>query len=107
MVKYKVSDRFAALAEKNRLCMVELLMKKGPLPMSAFMRPLSISLPAVSKHAHVLAKAGLIRQEKMGRENMCALNPEAFQDTLEWFLSHQQFWNRSLDRLEQYITNVT
>ncbi len=106
MVKYQVTDTFIALADKNRLAIVEILAKQGPLPLSVFASRLRISLPAVTKHTRTLARAGIIQQKKIGRTNMSSLNKDAFKEASEWFLSQQQFWITSFDRLDKHITKV-
>lgn len=103
MVKYQVAEQFAALSDENRLRMLEVLAVRGPLPLSSFTHTVRISLPAVSKHARILARAGFITQEKRGRETVCSLDRRAWNEMIEWFLSHHQFWNASFDRLEKLI----
>ncbi len=62
-----------------------------------------MSLAAISKHIAILARAGLVRQEKRGRIKWCGLNPDALKDASIWIEGFGQFEGIDLDGLEALI----
>lgn len=75
--------QFAALGDPIRCRIVELL-ALGPMPVHALAERFPVSRPAVSRHLRVLREAGIVREEKTGRENLYALRREQLSPTLEW-----------------------
>jgi DNA-binding transcriptional ArsR family regulator len=63
---------FAALGDTTRCRLVEMLREK-PLPVHVLTAAFSISRPAISRHLRVLKDAGLVIEEKQGRENLYKL----------------------------------
>jgi DNA-binding transcriptional ArsR family regulator len=61
----ELSKRLKALADDNRLRIIEILMKSD-LCVGALARTLGISKPSVSQHLKLLREAGLVRGEKRG-----------------------------------------
>jgi ArsR family transcriptional regulator, arsenate/arsenite/antimonite-responsive transcriptional repressor len=69
---------FAALADRNRVRMVNLLAAAGrPLCVCEFVEPLGISQPTVSHHLKKLTRAGLLDRERRGTWVYYALNRDA------------------------------
>lgn len=102
-MKQRTSDVFAALGSPVRLQMAETLMREGPMAISALGEPHAMSLTGAKKHVSVLEAAGLVSCRKMGRENICAINPGALQAAADWFERHEKFWTSSFDRLEKLL----
>src|ERR671922_357282 len=98
-----VDRLFHALADPNRLAMVERL-SRGPASVSELARPLTISLPAVVQHLQVLEDSGLVRSEKVGRVRTCRIEGAALQPAERWMAERRRFWERGLDRLGDYLT---
>lgn len=65
--------------------------------------PFDMSLAAVSKHIQILARAGLITQNKSGREKWCKLELDALKPAAFWIESYGQFIDDSFELLEQII----
>ena len=63
--------QFAALGDETRCRMLELLHER-PRPVHELAGEFDISRPAISRHLRVLKEAGLVREEKRGRENVYA-----------------------------------
>ena len=63
--------QFAALGDLTRCRMLELL-RERPRPVHELAGAFDISRPAISRHLRVLKEAGLVREEKHGRENVYA-----------------------------------
>ena len=66
-----------------------------------------MSLPAVTKHLQVLEKAGLLTKTRDAQRRLCALNPEGFNDAIEFLEQYKAMWEESLDRLGDYLQSVT
>jgi DNA-binding transcriptional ArsR family regulator len=99
----RTSDIFAALGSPVRLKMAEALMQQGPMAITELGRPHGMSLTGVKKHVSVLEGAGLVSCRKVGRENICAIDPKALQAAAGWFERHEKFWTTSFDRLEKLL----
>lgn len=102
-MKQKTSDVFAALGSPVRLQMAEALMREGPMAITALGEPHGMSLTGAKKHVSVLEAAGLVSCRKVGRENICAINPKALQSAADWFERHEKFWTSSFNRLEKLL----
>jgi DNA-binding transcriptional ArsR family regulator len=80
-----VLDRtFAALADPTRRAILERLSAADRITVSALATPFAMSLPAVLKHVGVLAEAGLVTREKIGRVVYCRIEPAPLRDMLGW-----------------------
>jgi DNA-binding transcriptional ArsR family regulator len=93
---------FHALGDPTRRLMVDAL-SRGPASVSELARPLSISLPAVVQHLHVLEASGLVRSEKAGRVRTCRVDPAAMRTAEDWIAARRADWERRLDRLGEYL----
>jgi DNA-binding transcriptional ArsR family regulator len=103
-----LSRTFAALADPTRRAMLARL-SKGQANVSDLARPFlkEMSLPAVTKHLKVLEKAHLITKTRRAQWRPCQLNADALKDAADWMEQYRQFWEESLDRLEEYLKTVT
>ena len=103
-----LSQTFAALADPTRRAMLARL-AKGEANVSDLGRPFrkEMSLPAITKHIQVLEKAGFIRKGRDAQRRPCTLREEAFKDVADWVEQYRQYWEESLDRLDDYLKTVT
>lgn len=93
---------FQALADPTRRAIVERLVR-GPAAVKALAEPLTMSLPAVMQHLHVLEAAGVIVTEKVGRVRSCRLEPAALRDAELWLGRQRTESERQLDRYDDYL----
>jgi DNA-binding transcriptional ArsR family regulator len=93
---------FQALADPTRRVMLERL-SRGPASVTALAKPLTISLPAVLQHLHVLEASGVVRSEKVGRVRTCRIEPAALRTVERWVAGRRATWERRLDRLGDYL----
>ncbi len=100
-----LSRTFAALADPTRRRILEQL-AHGDCCVTALARPHRMSLPAVSKHLRVLEKAGLIRRKRRGRVHQLKLDAMPMQNAQQWIEEYRQFWERSFDRLDEYLKQL-
>jgi DNA-binding transcriptional ArsR family regulator len=81
-------SQFAALADETRCRMLELLRERAR-PVHELAAEFEISRPAISRHLRVLKDAGLVREEKRGRENLYALETAQLMVADRWLA---RFW---------------
>jgi len=91
---------FAALGDSTRFAIVERLLNEGELSAGALLEGVTISPPAVSRHLKVLREAGVIAQRIDRQRRLYSVRPEAVEAISAWTISHREFWEASLKRLE-------
>ena len=96
---------FGALSDPTRRKIIDRLMYQGETTLSDIAYPFDMSLPAVSKHIKVLEDAGIVKRRRVGRSQLCSVNPKKLQQGVTWLLQYQHFWNTSFDRLEKHLKN--
>ena len=74
---------FVALADATR-CRIITILRDGPQPVHALVACFEISRPAISRHLRVLKAAGLISEDKRGRENLYRLHAKALAPAHDW-----------------------
>ncbi|MBZ4397185.1 metalloregulator ArsR/SmtB family transcription factor [Myxococcus sp. MISCRS1] len=100
-----LSATFAALADPTRRAILARL-SKGETSVTELAQPFDMSLPAVTKHLKVLERAGLITRSREAQWRPCRLAPEPLKDATDWLEDYREFWEASLDRLEDYLADV-
>ena len=68
--------------------------------------PFNISLPAISKHLKVLARAGLIERTREAQVRPCQLKAEPLKAAADWVDAYRQHWEASFDRLDDYLKEL-
>ncbi len=74
---HRCAPIFAALGDPHRQAIVLLLAEHGALNVTRITDALPLSRPAVSHHLKVLLQTGIVRRERVTRENFYALQLEA------------------------------
>jgi DNA-binding transcriptional ArsR family regulator len=95
---------FIALAEPNRLKIVELL-REQPRSVNEVALLLQIRQPQASKHLHTLADAGLVTMQPVAQQRIYSLKPEPFLRLEDWVNSFHAYWGQRLDNLENYLNS--
>src|SRR6476661_10165922 len=70
-----LANVFAALGDPTRLKLVAVLCAGGAFSIAQLTANTDISRQGVTKHLHVLAEAGVVRDVKVGRERLWQLDP--------------------------------
>lgn len=91
-----------AIADPTRRKILSLL-TAGALTVNAIATQFDISRPAVSKHLKALSEASLINIADNGRERLCTLNEEGFDEIRDWLTFFDKFWNKKLKNLENLL----
>lgn len=63
-----------------------------------------MSRPAVSQHLRILLDAGLVTEQRHGRERHYQLVPERLGAVRDWIAQYEQFWDDRLQRLQKHLT---
>ena len=93
---------FSALSHPTRRAILERL-GQGEVSVTELARPFQISLPAISKHLHVLETAGLLYREREGRFHRLRLNPTPLISTAAWIEEYRPLWEAQLDAVSAYL----
>jgi DNA-binding transcriptional ArsR family regulator len=86
----KCAPIFAALGDEMRLRLIAVLCVSGAM---------SITQQAVTKHLHVLAVAGLVRDVKIGRERLWEFEPTQLDAARRSLEVIAQQWDHALAKL--------
>lgn len=96
-------DAFAALGDPTRFAIVDRLLAEGEKSAGDICRQVSVSAPAVSRHLKVLCDAGVLVRRADRQRRLYSANPVAMQSIHRWAISHREYWEGSLDRLQRAI----
>jgi DNA-binding transcriptional ArsR family regulator len=98
-------ETFAALAEPNRLRIVELL-RSGPRPVAEICAGLPLPQPQVSKHLRVLRNAGLVDVRPRAQQRIYELRAAPLRELGEWLDRFRQLWAERYDRLDAVLAEM-
>jgi DNA-binding transcriptional ArsR family regulator len=93
---------FGALAEPNRLDIVELL-RDGPLTVGEITDHLKLNQPQASKHLRVLSAAGLVEVHPIANRRIYQLRPQSLKEMDTWLETFRRVWDDRLDSLDEYL----
>ena len=96
-------DVFTAISHRARRRMLDLL-NEAERPVSDIAAHFEMSLPAVSQHLRVLLDAGLLTEQRHGRERRYRLVPEQLGPVRDWLAHYERFWDDHLQRLQKHLT---
>jgi DNA-binding transcriptional ArsR family regulator len=100
-----VIETLVALAEPNRLRIVELL-RMGSCPVGEIGDRLHLHQPQVSKHLRVLRDAGFVDVEVRGPQRVYALRPEPLRELSDWLESFRAILDARFDRLDVHLERM-
>ncbi|MEO1374659.1 MAG: metalloregulator ArsR/SmtB family transcription factor [Cyanobacteria bacterium J06635_10] len=96
------ADVFQVIADPTRRAILDLL-RTGEQPVKQLAEPFAMSLPAISQHLQILCEAGLVEMRKSGRQRLYKLKPEPLKQVSNWVANYEQFWQKKLDALRDYL----
>src|SRR5919201_6915357 len=98
----QLSRTFAALADPTRRSILTRL-AEGEATVNELAQPFSLTLPAISRHLKVLERAGLIVRSREAQWRPSRLQPEPFDEAVEWLQSRKRTWDARMDRLDAHL----
>ncbi|HLZ48786.1 MAG TPA: metalloregulator ArsR/SmtB family transcription factor [Candidatus Limnocylindria bacterium] len=96
---------FSALAEPNRLQIVELL-RHRPLAVGQIAERLRLRQPQASKHLRVLAEAGLVEVRPLAQQRIYALRAEPLKELDDWLKRYRRLWDERFEQLDDVIRDL-
>jgi DNA-binding transcriptional ArsR family regulator len=99
----KAASLFAALGDETRLTLVSRLGTIGPMSTARLTEGGQISRQAVTKHLEVLAGAGLVRDERQGRERLWVVEAERLTEARRYLDTISSQWDGALARLRALV----
>ncbi|MFI6482123.1 ArsR/SmtB family transcription factor [Nonomuraea sp. NPDC050663] len=114
MVTQSAQDQdrlFAALANATRREVLRLLRDQGPQPVQALADHFDMRRPSLSEHLKVLREAGLVSEERQGRQRVYRLEAAPLAEVQDWLHPYERFWREKLrglgDLLDRMPDNET
>lgn len=98
-------DIFQGIADPTRRAILALLALQAMTP-GAIAENFDSSRQTISKHIQILTECQLVRQEQRGREIYYHFNPRKMKEVSDWVSQYQQFWEKKLDSLENYLAKI-
>lgn len=96
---------FSALAEPNRLQIVELL-RQRPLPVGRIAERLQMRQPQVSKHLRVLSAAGLVQVRPVAQQRIYGLRAEGLKGLDDWLAGYRRLWGERFEQLDDVLWDL-
>jgi DNA-binding transcriptional ArsR family regulator len=97
-------DVFAAISHPARRHMLDLL-ADADHSVNALAGHFEMSRPAVSQHLRILLDAGLVTEQRYGRERRYHFAPERLAEVRTWIARYERFWDDRLLRLQKLLAN--
>lgn len=94
---------FAALGDGTRLSLLMTLSDGRTRSIASLSAQTRLTRQAVTKHLHVLEKAGLVSSDRVGRESLYAYRPGAVADARSYLDAVSAQWDDALSRLRSFV----
>ena len=96
-------DAFGAISHPTRRRILDLL-RKADCSVNVIAGHFPMSRPAVSQHLRILHDAGLVTEQRYGRERRYHLVPERLGPVRDWIGAYESFWDDRLERLQKTLS---
>ncbi len=94
---------FRALGDHTRWRLVERMARRQPLSITQLVAGTDITRQAVTKHLHVLARAGVACSSRRGREQLWSLDQKQLDQAREYLDRVSRQWDDALARLKSFV----
>lgn len=95
-------DVFMAISHRARRRMLDLL-TDADRSVGDVAAHFDMSRPAVSQHLRVLLDAGLVTEQRHGRERRYHFVPQRLAPVRDWLALYERFWDDRLERLTKTL----
>ena len=99
------AEIFKAVADPTRRAVFERL-ADGEKNATQLRGGLAISQPAMSQHLAVLRSAGLVAEQRSGRNVNYRVKPEGLAQMYQWLQRYQIFWPERMEALKQLLREM-
>jgi DNA-binding transcriptional ArsR family regulator len=96
-------DVFGAISHPARRRILDLLVETDR-SVNTIAGHFPMSRPAVSQHLRILFNAGLVTEQRHGRERRYRLVPARLGPVRDWIAHYERFWDEHLQRLQNHLT---
>jgi len=96
-------DVFTAISHPARRRMLDLL-RESDRSVNAIAGQFEMSRPAVSQHLRILLDAGLVTEQRHGRERHYHLVATRLGAVRDWLANYDRFWDDRLERLQMLLS---
>jgi DNA-binding transcriptional ArsR family regulator len=96
---------FAALSDATRRGVLEQL-GRADASITDLAEKFHMTLTGIKKHVGVLAQAGLVTTEKVGRVRTCKLGRRRLEEEAAWIESYRQLWDARFDELDKVVEDL-
>jgi DNA-binding transcriptional ArsR family regulator len=96
------TDVFSALANPTRRAVLDLL-RTQPRSVNQLAVEFAMRRPSLSEHLKVLRDAGLVVDERRGRERIYRVDPRPLQQVAAWLHPYEEFWRDRLGGLRRML----
>jgi DNA-binding transcriptional ArsR family regulator len=96
-------DVFGAISHPARRRILDLLLE-ADRSVNTIAGHFEMSRPAVSQHLRILLDAGLVTEQRHGRERRYRLVPAGLRNVKDWIAQYEQFWDERLQRLKEHLS---
>ncbi|WP_084420322.1 ArsR/SmtB family transcription factor [Henriciella litoralis] len=101
--KIHTAEVFGALGDETRLKLVSTLSDGQGRSISDLASGFGMSRQAVTKHLKVLESAGLVSNDRVGRESRYRLDPRALGDAQHYLDAISRHWDEAIERLKAFL----
>ena len=108
MVQYmraRLDASFAALSDATRRGVLEQL-GGSDASITDLAEKFHMTLTGMKKHVGVLAQAGLVTTEKVGRVRTCKLGTRRLEEETAWLERYRQLWDSRFDELDKVVEEL-
>lgn len=97
---------FGALSSPVRREVLRLLRDEGPQPVQQLAAHFDMRRPSLSEHLKVLREAGLVSEERAGRQRIYRLEAEPLTEVRDWLGPYERFWRAKLAGLAEVLDDL-
>lgn len=95
-------DSFFAIADPTRRKILTLISKQE-CSVNDLVERFNMSQPAISQHLKILRASGIVNVRKKGRQRIYKVNFQRLRRIRDWISQFEEYWERKLDNLEEYL----
>jgi len=99
-------DVFGAISHPARRRMLDLLVESDR-SVNVIAGQFQMSRPAVSQHLRILLDAGLVTEQRHGRERRYHFVPAGLGPLRDWMAHYERFWDDRLQRLQKQLAKMS
>lgn len=97
---------FAALANGTRREVLRLLRDGGPQSVQVLADHFDMRRPSLSEHLKVLRDAGLVSEQRSGRQRIYRLEAAPLAEVQDWLHPYERFWRDRLKGLGELLDRM-